>query len=58
MKKLMALTLLGAALTGLTGCTDAEKEEAVRPVVQEVMESLLNPLVDDGGRQVDDRQDE
>lgn len=58
MKKLMALTLLGAALIGLTGCTDAEKEEAVRPVVQEVMESLLSPLVDDDDQQVDDLQSE
>lgn len=47
MKKLMVLALLGATLLGLTGCTDAEKEEAVRPVVQEVMEALLSPLVDD-----------
>ncbi|WP_299304468.1 hypothetical protein [uncultured Brachybacterium sp.] len=48
MKKRMAvLALLGVALLGLTSCTDAEKEEAVRPVVQEVMESLLSPLVDD-----------
>lgn len=43
---MMVPVLLGAALLGLTGCTDTEKEEAVRPVVQEVMESLLNPLVD------------
>ncbi|MEY8656072.1 hypothetical protein [Brachybacterium paraconglomeratum] len=47
MKKLMVLALLGVMLLGLAGCSDAEKEEAVRPVVQEVMESLLNPLVDD-----------
>lgn len=54
MKKLMVLALLGVALLGLTGCTDAEKEESIRPVVQEVMESLLSPMVDDDDQQVDD----
>ena len=40
--------LLGAALVGLTSCTETEKQEAVEPVVREVVESLLAPMtVDD-----------
>lgn len=44
MKKLVAAMLLGAALVGLTGCTEAEKEAAVEPVVRHVVESFLEPI--------------
>ena len=50
MKRLAAAMLLGAALVGLTGCTEAEKNEAVEPVVRHVIESFLEPItVDDAG---------
>lgn len=47
MKKLMAAVVLGVALVALTGCTDADKQEAVEPVVREVIESLLAPVTVD-----------
>lgn len=48
MKKLAAAMLLGAAALGLAGCTEAEKQEAVEPVVRHVIESFLEPItVDD-----------
>ncbi len=52
-KKWIALALVGAVGLGLVGCTQEDKEEAVQPVVQEVMESLLAPITvesqDDNG---------
>lgn len=58
MKRLVAAMLLGAALVGLTGCTEAEKNEAVEPVVRHVIESFLEPItVDDaGGEEQDTRK--
>ncbi len=46
MKRLMVALLLAVPVLGLTACTQDEKEAAVQPVVQEVVESLLGPLVD------------
>lgn len=40
----MAVTLLGAALVGLTSCTEAETQETVEPVVRHVIESFLEPV--------------
>lgn len=51
MKKLAAAMLLGAALVGLTGCTEAEKNEAVEPVVRHVIESFLEPITVDEDQQ-------
>lgn len=44
MKKWIALVLAGAVGLGLAGFTQEDKEEAVQPVVQEVVESLLAPI--------------
>lgn len=48
MRKWVAALLLGAAALGLAGCTEAEKQEAVEPVVRKVVESLLAPMTTDG----------
>ncbi|TQL42759.1 hypothetical protein FB468_0766 [Leucobacter komagatae] len=39
---LVAMAVLVSAV--LTGCTEAERQEAVEPVVREVIESLLAPI--------------
>lgn len=52
MKKLAAAMLLGAALVGLTGCTETERNEAVEPVVRHVIESFLEPITVDEDQQV------
>lgn len=36
--------IVGAALTG---CTEAERQKAVEPIVREVIESLLAPISED-----------
>lgn len=55
MKRLVAAMLLGAALVGLTGCTETERHEAVVPVVRHVIESFLEPVtVDDAGEEEQD----
>lgn len=58
MKRLTAAMLLGAALVGLAGCTEAEKQEAVEPVVRHVIESFLKPITvgDAGGEEQDTRK--
>lgn len=38
------VAMIGAALTG---CTEAEQQEVVEPVVREVIESLLAPITED-----------
>lgn len=43
--------LLVAALVGLTSCTEAEKNEAVKPVVRHVIESLLEPVTVEADQQ-------
>lgn len=50
MKKWIALVLVGTVGLGLVGCTQEDKEEAVQPVVQEVVESLLAPITVDSAR--------
>jgi len=46
-KKLMAA--LGLVVAGLTlaGCTQAQKQEAVEPVVRNVIETLLAPITEE-----------
>lgn len=44
MRKTVLVTVAMLIGAGLTGCTEAERQEAVEPIVREVIESLLAPI--------------
>lgn len=58
MKKTMAALLLAAAALGLAGCTETEKQEAVEPVVREIVESLLAPMTADEEQDKNDMEED
>lgn len=46
MKKWMTASLIGAVLLGTAGCSQEEREAAVKPVVEQVITDLLEPITE------------